>query len=101
MSEFKICSRCNAAKRSATDFYLCQGKSRSECKSCTIKKNVKYQRKVKAWKNRFVDNDTHRSYMVEYYAKNREKFAAYREKFRKKYPDYHREYARKRKESAH
>lgn len=98
MSELKICSRCNTAKRADADFYLCQGKSRSECKSCTIKKNVKYQRKVKAWKYRFVENDEKRSYMVDYYHRNKEKFAEYRRKFREKYPDYHREYARKRKE---
>jgi hypothetical protein len=80
-----------------SDFYLCQGKVRSECKKCTIKKNVRYQRRVKAWKHRYVDNDEKRSYMIEYYAANKEKFAAYRAKRKAKFPDYHKEYARKRK----
>jgi hypothetical protein len=47
--------------------------------------------------HRFVDDDEKRSYMVEYYAKNKENFAEYRRKFKKKYPDYYKEYSRKRK----
>ena len=93
----KICSRCNTPKDSILDFYICQGKWRSECKACTIKKNVRYQRRVEAWKYRFVDNDEKRSYMVDYYSKNKEKFAGYRKKFKEKYPEYYKEYSRKRK----
>lgn len=93
----KICSKCNSAKNSLTDFYFCQGKMRSECKSCTIRKNVRYQKRVKAWLHRFVDDEEQRSYMVDYYAKNKEKFAEYRRKFKEKYPDYYKEYSRKRK----
>jgi len=96
MTELKICSRCNCAKTEDC-FYLCLGKIRSECKACTIRKNVKYQRQTKAWMHRFVDNDGQRSYMVDYYSKNKERFAAYRRKFREKYPEYYKEYARKRK----
>jgi len=76
---------------------MCQGKWRSECKACTIRKNVRYQKRTKAWMHRFVDNDEQRSYMVDYYAKNKEKFAEYRRKFKEKYPDYYKEYSRKRK----
>jgi hypothetical protein len=47
--------------------------------------------------HRFVDNDEQRSYMVDYYSKNKEKFAEYRRKFKERYPEYHKEYARKRK----
>jgi hypothetical protein len=97
VDDLKICSKCNCAKIASTDFYVCQGKWRSECKACTIRKNVRYQKRVKAWKHRFVDNDEQRSYMVEYYAKNKEKFAEYRRKFKEKYPDYYKEYARKQK----
>jgi len=97
VSDLKICSKCNKAKIAYMDFYMCQGKWRSECKMCTIKKNVRYQKSVKAWKHRFIDNEEQRSYMVEYYAKNKEKFAGYRKKFKEKYPDYYKEYSRKRK----
>jgi hypothetical protein len=76
---------------------MCQGKRRSECKACTIKKNVRYQNEVQAWKHRFVDNDEQRSYMIEYYAKNKAKFAEYRRKFRERNPGYYKEYSRKRK----
>lgn len=86
-SELKICSRCDSAKF-INEFYRCQGKIRSECKECTIRKNVYYQKQVQAWKHRFVHSDKQRSYMVEYYAKNKERFAGYRRKFKEKYPDY-------------
>jgi hypothetical protein len=79
------------------DFYMCQGRWRSECKACTIAKNVRYQRRIKAWQHRFVDNDNQRSYMAEYYANNKEKFAEYRRKFKERNPDYYKEYSRKRK----
>ena len=91
------CSKCHENKVQETDFYNCSGKYRSECKQCTIKKNVDYQRKIRTWDHRYVDNDEKRSYMVEYYAKNKEKFAEYRKQFRKRYPGYHTEYARNRK----
>lgn len=96
-TDFKICSKCNCAKVSETDFYMCQGKMRSECKACTIKKNVRYQKQTKSWMHRFIDDEQQRSYMVDYYAKNKEKFAEYRRKFKERYPEYHKEYARKRK----
>jgi len=79
------------------DFYMCQGKYRSECKACTIKKNVKHQKKTKAWKHRYLDNEEKRSYMVEYYAKNKDKFAEYRRKFKERYPNYYKEYNQRRK----
>lgn len=100
MAEIKICSKCNQAKETWQDFYFCKGKMRSECKMCTVKRNVRYQRKVKAWKFRYVDNDQQRSYMVEYYRKNKERFAEYRKKFKEKYPDYYKDYARNRKNKA-
>lgn len=97
-ADVKTCSRCRLPKIASKDFYLCQGKWRSECKACTIKKNVRYQKRVKAWKHRYIDNDEQRSYMIDYYAKNKEKFAAYRKKFKEKYPEYYKEYSRKRKD---
>ena len=94
----KTCTWCGNKKIIAKDFYMCQGRYRSECKACTIRRNVRYQRKIKAWKNRFIDPEQKRSYMVEYYHNHKEQFAEYRRKFKEKYPDYYREYSRKRKE---
>lgn len=96
-TELKTCSKCHLKKETHDNYYMCQGKYRSECKKCTISRNVKYQKKLKSWKNRFVDNDQQRSYMVDYYSKNKEKFAEYRRVFKEKYPDYYREYTRRRK----
>ncbi len=87
-----------AKKMLRTDFYLCQGNYRSECKSCTIRRNVANQRDTQAWKNRLYDSDKNKSYMVEYYAKNKAKFAEYRKRFKEKHPNYY--YERKEKKHA-
>ena len=93
----KKCSRCHKIKIQRLDFYMCQGKWRSECKTCTIKKNTAYQKKTKAWTHRFVDSQERKAYMMQYYAANKEKFAAYRDSFKNKNPEYHKLYARKKK----
>ena len=98
MDDLKVCSRCRKKKQAEKDFYLCSGKWRSECKECTIKRNVKYQRKIRSWEYRDVDNDGRRSYMREYYANNKEKFAKYRADFKERYPEYYKEYFRNRKD---
>jgi hypothetical protein len=97
MSDRKKCSKCHKSKIIHMDFYMCQGKYRSECKMCTIKKNVKHQKKTKAWRHRFVDNDEKRLYSVEYYANHKEQFAEYRRKFKERYPNYYKEYHQRRK----
>ena len=97
MTDLKICTKCNIAKEPLLDFYICSGKLRSECKMCSIKRNISYQKKVRFWKFRFVNDDARRIYMRSYYSKNKEKFAKYREDFREKYPGYHRDYSRNRK----
>jgi len=97
IDNLKICSKCNEAKDKNADYYFIKGNARSDCKKCTIKRNILYQRSVQKWKHRYVDNDTQRSYMVEYYRKNKEKFAAYRRKFKEEYPEYYKNYARARK----
>ncbi len=93
----KVCSKCMKEKILHMDFYMCQGKYRSECKSCTIKKNVAYQRRVGNWKERFIDLEERREYMKKYYAANKERFALYRASFKKKNPEYHKLYARSKK----
>jgi hypothetical protein len=95
--EMKTCTRCNTEKLLKGNFYTCLGNIRSECKACTIRQNVAYQRRTKAWMHRFVDDEQKRTYMVDYYAKNKEKFAVYRRTLKEKYPDYHKDYRRKRK----
>ncbi len=98
MSNLKICTLCNKTKEADIDFYLCGGKYRSECKTCTIRKNVAYQRRVKSWKYRYGSEEERKLYMRTYYHKNKNKFAKYREEFRDKYPGYYKEYFRTRKE---
>ena len=97
MIKLKTCSKCRNEKEE-TDFYRCLGKIRGECKKCTSKRNTLYQKKNEYWKRRYVDGDSARSYQREYYAKNKEKFAAYRAEFKLRYPDYYKEYFRKQKE---
>lgn len=95
--ETKKCSKCKCVKNAHEDFYRCQGNIRSDCKKCAIKHNVAYQRKAKTWMHRHVDGDEQKSYMVDYYQKNKEKFAQYRRQFKERYPDYHRNYYLSRK----
>jgi hypothetical protein len=94
----KICRTCFQAKIENVDFYACSGKSRSECKRCTIARNGVYQKALESWKTRYVDEDARRAYMRLYYNKNKEKFAEYREAFKARHPGYYREYSRARKE---
>lgn len=98
MHEMKKCKRCHQTKEAMTDFYMCSGKWRSECKKCTIKRNVKYQLQFKPWRSRYVDDNARRIYMRAYYKKNREKFAQYRADFIARNPEYFRDYHRMRKE---
>lgn len=93
----KTCARCNLDKPEEL-FYFSSGKRRSECKSCTIQRNVRYQKKVRAWKKRETDQESRRTYMRKYYEGNKERFAKYRENFRIRHPEYYKEYFRKRKE---
>jgi len=87
--QVKICSRCMAKKPLRTDFYFCRGTYRSECKVCTIKRNVVIQRDTQAWKKRLYDADKRNAYAVEYYSKNKAKFAEYRKRFKEKHPNYY------------
>lgn len=89
------CSRCCKTKE-ISDFYAYQGKPRGECKKCSIKRNVKHQRRVKAWYGRDYE-ESRRAYMRAYYENNKEKFARYRQTFRERHPDYYRDYADRRK----
>lgn len=93
--EKKVCKACKKEKLKDLDFYKSKGSVRSECKKCTITRNVANQRRTQVWKNRFVDEEKTKSYMVDYYSKNKEKFAEYRRQFKEKYPEYHKEYMRK------
>lgn len=52
---------------------------------------------MQPWRNRMIDSQAIRSYQLDYYAKNKEKFAEYRRKFKEKHPEYHKLYARKKK----
>jgi GrpB-like predicted nucleotidyltransferase (UPF0157 family) len=97
MPDLKICSQCYEAKL-PNEFYVSKGASRSECKACTKEKNMAYQRKTKAWKHRYVDDEGRKTYLSEYYKNNRDKFANYRKRFLKANPDYHHDYYMKNKD---
>lgn len=97
MSTLKICCKCEKAKK-VEDFYQFKGDYRTECKACTIKRNVIYQRKMKVWKYRDNDNEARKVYCRKYYQKNKEKFAKYRADFIKRHPEYYKKYFRKQKE---
>jgi hypothetical protein len=79
------------------EFYFSKGKIRSECKKCTIKRNLAYQKKAQSWKKRCSNYSDHREYMLNYYADNRDKFAEYRRTFLEKHPGYYRAYADKKR----
>lgn len=98
MNNRKKCTHCLKNKDASKDFYLCSGRIRGECKACTINKNVKYQKKVGAWKVKFKDDATRHEYMREYYKNNKEKFARYRAEFKLRNPEYYKNYLRMRKE---
>ena len=98
MDQTKNCSKCRKQKILHLDFYMCKGRYRSECKACTIKRNVAHQKEKRTWLDREVDEEARKAYMREYYAENKGKFAEYRKVFRMKYPEYYKEYFRKRKE---
>lgn len=98
VSKYKNCNICNAKKVIKDHFYCSKGTYRAECKACTIKKNVLYQQKNKTWQHRFVDDDCQRSYMSDYYSKNKEQFAEYGKNFRERNPEYHKLYARRKKD---
>jgi hypothetical protein len=91
----KQCSCCKASKDMKTEFYFSRGKYRSECKKCTIHRNLAYQRKVKAWRKRISENS--REYALQYYQDNKERFAHYRKTFLERHPGYYRDYADKRR----
>lgn len=91
-----ICNKCLQAKES-DQFYTTRGVPRSECKKCTIRRNVRHQRKIKAWLSKSVDVESRKEYMREYYEKNKEKYVTYRNNFRKKHPYYYVDYFRRKK----
>ena len=95
--ESKVCTRCKTEKDADKDFYMCQGKHRSECKACTIRKNAVYQKRNKPWRDRLIDEQEKRAYMTKYYNANKEKFVEYRRKFKEKNPNYFREYQQKKR----
>lgn len=89
----KTCRDCKKEK-DLTEFYRCKGAIRSECKKCTIIRNSLYQKKYQARKTSDEDVTKRRKYHVDYYQKNKERFAKYRQKHKQIDPDYHKNYQR-------
>lgn len=87
----RICAKCSKEK-DISNYYLCLGKIRTECKECTIKRNMAYQKLRKIQHAKLPSDERRKLYMRKYYSENKEKFAAYRATFREKYPNYYKEY---------
>lgn len=83
----KNCKICGKRKPD-TDFYVCGGKIRGECKKCTIKRNSIYQKKA----NKSVDREERKIYQRHYYAEHKKQFAEYRLRFKQRHPDYYKRY---------
>jgi hypothetical protein len=60
---------------------------------------MSYQRRTRAWQYREVDEEERKVYMRAYYNKHKERFAKYRTQFRLRYPDYYKEYFKRKKEA--
>lgn len=97
VSKKKFCKLCLTEKE-ITDFYFYKTYARSECKSCSKKKNAIYQKKREGWRSKFATVEEKRAYMRQYYADNKEKYREYRETFSSKHPNYLRERAIRKKE---
>lgn len=88
--EKKHCEECRAFKV-LSDFYFYKNSPRKDCKKCIIKRNGDRQKYTKSWRKRHISRgDT--TYSREYYKKNKEKFASYRQKFMENNPDYYKNY---------
>ena len=94
----RTCKKCEVEKKLDGNFYFRKGVYRGECKACCIKRNYKRQQETKYWMSRFIDGDKDKSYMVDYYSKNKEKFKEYNKKFKESNPEYHKLYARRKKD---
>ncbi len=97
MSEFRTCTTCKEPKLEKSEYYLCGGKIRNECKKCTIKRNSLHQQKNKSWKDRYFSDEERRKYMRKYYKKNKSKFKKYRDEFAERHPGYYKHYYESRK----
>lgn len=96
-ARLRTCTVC-AKEKSEEEFYKYRGQPRGECKKCTVRRAVHYQRKVKAWETRCGDHESSKKYMREYYAKNKEKFVEYARRWKEKNPDYFKRQNRRERE---
>src|ERR1044071_3837130 len=92
MHDLKTCTQCQVEKEKEAHFYKCNGKFRSECKVCTIKRNSEYQKTSKTWRAKHRSSVSRRNYMRAYYATNKEKYSRYRKEFKTRNPDYYKKY---------
>lgn len=92
----KVCTVCHQDK-DLSQFYCYKGHYRGECKKCKGKKNVA-QSKRRATQKSELDKEQTRIYARAYYARNKQKFEEYRKTFSERHPDYHKMYARAKKE---
>lgn len=91
--ETRPCSKCGTVKP-ITEFYVCAGCRRHECKSCTIDYVTEWKQRNHYYQN--TKNSPKRiAYRLKYYQDNKEKILKYSREWRKKHLEYFKEYYRK------
>jgi hypothetical protein len=93
LCEPKKCTLCKRIQPQS-NFYVCGGITRSDCKDCRKRKNADYQRENESWKFRISD-EAKKAYSRAYYQDNKDKFAKYRADFKEKHPEYYKNYTAK------
>lgn len=92
----KKCTLCRKEK-SLDDFYLCGKRYKSECKSCTKKRNRAKRAAVAYYKGRY-GTLSYLDYQKEYYKNNKDRLLAKRREWEAAHPDYYKNYAERRRE---
>lgn len=92
-NNIKVCSKCKL-ELELDNFYLC-GKDKnapyykSECKKCSIERNLIYQ---KLHKKKKTLTKKQRDAAKTYYKQNKERWKLYRQRFLEKHPGYYKSY---------
>ncbi len=94
--DLKICTRCKESKIALSDFYMCSGRFRAECKKCVIEKNAVYKKKINALATD-EQKQKQKEYLKKYCSSNRDKYRAYAVTFKKRHPGYYERYEQPKK----
>ncbi len=87
MTKKRECSFCFKSKL-LSEFYVCSGVVRPECKACTKEKRRIYVEKMRQVDENYPNCPKLADYRRKYYNDNKEKFAKYRAEFNARNPKY-------------